>query len=231
MSSSILSTSKFYLCVNVLWYIMLLTFSFWLYLCIWVNFTETLSGGQVELKGLRFTGMWAGRRWRLFHFNPAFIFSFYHPSVSPPSSHHSILLFFRTSSIHLAFLSARLPLRCRALFPGFPPCQPCSTPCPEESALPVYPEASPCLVCPLYPVSPACPEVWTYPAFPGGRHCWGPSPCRLYLRLLGGCCRTAVLCWTIRHLEVTADTTSVTAIYHLTGAFWTLLSFMKEAGV
>lgn len=80
-------------------------------------------------------------------------------------------------------------LRCRGLFQGFPPCQ-------LYSAPPVYPEASPF---PIYPVYPAL----TYPASPGGCLFRGPSPWQLYLRLLGGCCRTAALCWTTRLPEVT----------------------------
>lgn len=137
-----------------------------------------------------------------FHFLilPPLTFSTSTPPLHPPLLQDD----FHPSGL----LSARSPQRCRGLFPGFPPCRPCSAPCPEASTLPVYPEASPCLVCPLYPVYPACPEVWKYPALPGGCRCRGPSRCRLYPRLLGGCCRTAALCWTIRHLEVT-DTTAV----------------------
>lgn len=137
--------------------------------------------------------MWGGRR-RSFLLQSYFSFSTF------------FFFFFSPSS----FL---FDSRCQGLFPGFPacrgvwPCLPCWTcRCPEVSAPPVYPEASPCPPCPPCPVYPVYPAAWPSPACPGGCHCRGPSPCRPYPRLLGGCCRTAVLCWTIRHLEVTGTT-------------------------
>lgn len=93
-------------------------------------------------------------------------------------------------------------LRCRGLFRGSPPCPPCSAPLPEVSTLPVYPVASAC------PVSPA----WTCPASRGGCLFLGLLPWQPCLRLLGGCCRTAALCWTIHHLEVTPWAAAHTAV-------------------
>lgn len=140
------------------------------------------------MKGLRFTGMWAGLSQRkgkeesLFFTSVfCFLISLMLPSLllpPPPSSPSS------------------MP-RCWGLFQGSPPC----LPYPEASTLPVYPEASPCPVFPVYPA--ASPGVCLFP---------GPSPWQLCLRLLGGCCRTAALCWTTSHLEVTHSTGANTGV-------------------
>lgn len=146
----------------------------------------------MELKGLRFRGMCAGRRCSqqpkssLLSFSaalsPHFTSSILSSTLSPSSSSFES--------------SRRLIRRCRGLCRGSPPCRPCWARCPEPSTRPVYREVSPC------PVYLGCP---VYPACPGACRSPGPPSCPRCPRPLGGSCRTAALCWTTSQLQVTPE--------------------------
>lgn len=158
-----------------------------------LDLMEQLGGRkEMELKGLRFRGMCAGRRCsqqpRSSVLSSVLLFLLITP---PPSSPPPSLP--PPSPSDPPASTCRLIRRCRGLCRGSPPCRLCWARCPEPSTRPVCREASPC------PVYPDCP---VYPACLGACRSPGPPSCPRCPRPLGGSCRTAALSWTTSRPQV-----------------------------